>query len=200
LGHTLCPQHSKSTPRRRDRGDRGDTAQSALIGRVGPIIFLFCATNHYGLDQVGLYSMHHAVLTIHCTHYRLDQVGLYSMHHAVLTMHCTHYRLDQVGLYSMHHAVLTMHCTHYRLDQRGASMGAVNAAKRAKRKRVGGKANAATNGLALTDAARHAASAAGTCDALDLMESAMNWGLTVAECNTTFRDPRGGDNSLYKAC
>jgi hypothetical protein len=75
-------------------------------------------------------------------------------------------------------------------------MEAVNAAKRAKRKRVGGKANAATNGLALTDAARHAASAAGTCDAADLMESAMNWGLTVAECNTTFRDPRGGGNSL----
>jgi hypothetical protein len=145
-------------------------------------------------------TMPYSVLTIHCTHYRLDQVGLYSMHHAVLTMHCTHYRLDQVGLSSMHHAVLTMHCTHSRLDQRGASMGAVNAAKRAKRKRVGGKANAATNGLALTDAARHAASAAGTCDALDLMESAMNWGLTVAECNTTFRDPRGGDNSLYKAC
>jgi hypothetical protein len=32
-------------------------------------IFATC----FGLDQVGLYSMHHAVLTIHCTHYGLDQ-------------------------------------------------------------------------------------------------------------------------------
>jgi hypothetical protein len=77
---------------------------------------------------------------------------------------------------------------------RGASMEAETAAKRAQR--MDGKANTASNGLTLTDAARHVASVAGTCDAVDLMESAMNWGLTVAECNGTVRDSHGGGYSL----
>jgi hypothetical protein len=40
--------HGKSIPRKETaRGDRGDTAPRALIGRVCPIIFLFCAQKEF---------------------------------------------------------------------------------------------------------------------------------------------------------
>ena len=40
-GPISAPVTARAYPARRDRGDRGDTAQSALIGHVNPIIFLF---------------------------------------------------------------------------------------------------------------------------------------------------------------